>query len=136
MFNRKGQIRMLEAFLAVLVIFSASILSVKFSPSTNFDNEKLLSGLGMQVLMELDNSGNLGKLIDEGNWTAITENLEVLLPVGIAYDVIVYDDTMHRINNFTIGNGLKGRKVASVQYPCASPECHFYLVQLQLAFAE
>jgi len=137
MFDKKGQIRMLEAFLAVLVIFSASILSIKFSPATNFESEKLLSTSGMQALMELDNNGYLGKLVDERNWTAIRENLEVLLPAGISYNVSVYDDAMNQINDFAIGNGLKGQKVVSVEYPCASQSsgCRFYLVRLQLAFA-
>ena len=128
---------MLEAFLAVLVIFSASILSIKFSPATDFESEKLLSTSGMQALIELDNNGYLGKLIDERNWTAIRENLEVLLPAGVSYNVTVYDDSMHQINDFAIGNGLKGQKVVSVEYPCASQssECRVYLVRLQLAFA-
>ena len=137
MFNKKAQIRMLEAFLAVLVIFSASIIAIKFSPPTNFDNEKMLSTLGMQALIELDINGTLGKLIDERNWTAVTEDLKILLPVGVSFNVTVYDDAMHQINDFTIGNGLKGQKVVSVEYPCASQssECRFYLVRLQLAFA-
>ena len=137
MFDKKGQIRTLEAFLAVLVIFSASILSVKFSPATNFESEKLLSASGMQALIELDNNGYLGKLIDERNWTAIRENLEVLLPAGVSYNLTVYDDAMRQVNDFVIGNGLKGQNVVSVEYPCASQSSgyRFYLVRLQLAFA-
>lgn len=128
---------MLETFLAVLVIFSTSIISIKLSPTTNFESEKLLSTLGMQALIELDNNGNLGKLIDERNWTTVKESLQILLPVGVSYNITIYDDAMHRINDFIIGNGLKGQKVVSVEYACASqsPECSFYLVQLQLAFA-
>jgi len=97
-----------------------------------------LSTSGMQALVELDSDGTLGKLIDERNWIAITDNLEILLPVGVSYNVTVYDDAMNQINDSTIGNGLKGQKVVSIEYPCASQssECHFYLVRLQLAFAE
>jgi hypothetical protein len=137
MFNKKGQIRMLEAFLAVLTVFSASIISITFSPPTNFNDEKLLSTSGMQALIELDSDGTLGKLIDERNWTAIGEDLKILLPVGVSYNVTIYDDAMQQINDFTVGNGLKGQKVVSVEYPCAgqSSECHFYLVRLQLTFA-
>jgi len=129
---------MLEAFLAVLVIFSTSVISITFSPPTNFNNEKSLSTSGMQALVELDSDGTLGKLIDERNWTAITNNLKILLPVGVSYNVTVYDDVMHQINDSTVGNGLKGQKVVSIEYPCASQssECQFYLVRLQLAFAE
>jgi hypothetical protein len=137
MFNKKGQIRMLEAFLAVLTIFSASIISITFSPPTNFNDEKSLSTSGMQALIALDSDGTLGKLIDERNWTAIGENLKILLPVGVSYNVTIHDDAMQQINDFTVGNGLKGQKVVSVEYPCASQssECHFYLVRLQLTFA-
>jgi hypothetical protein len=137
MFNKKGQVRMLEAFLAVLVVFSTSIISTTFSPPTNFNDEKLLSTSGMQALTELDSDGTLGKLIDERNWTAIRENLKILLPVGVSYNLTVYDDETHQINDFTVGNGLKGQKVVSVEYPCASQssDCRLYLVRLQLAFA-
>lgn len=128
---------MLEAFLAVLTIFSASIISITFSPPTNFNDEKLLSTSGMQALIALDSDGTLGKLIDERNWTAIGENLKILLPIGVSYNVTIHDDAMQQINDFTVGNGLKGQKVVSVEYPCASQSsgCPFYLVRLQLAFA-
>jgi hypothetical protein len=138
MFDEKGQIRMLEAFLAVLVIFSASIISITFSSPTNFNDEKILSTSGMQALIELDSDGTLGKLIDERNWTAITENLKILLPAGVSYNVTVYEDATNQINNSTIGNGLRSQRVVSIEYPCVSQstECHFYLVRLQLAFVE
>lgn len=137
MFDKKGQIRMLEAFLAVLVIFSASILSITFSPTANFENRKLLAALGMQTLMKLDNDGALGELIDDRNWTAISKSLEVLLPVGVSYNVTIYDEEMRQINNATLSNGLMGRDIVSVEYPCVSQslECCFYLVRLELAFA-
>lgn len=137
MFNKKGQIRMLEAFLAVLAIFSASIISITFSPPTDFNDEKLLSTSGIQALIQLDSDGTLGKLIDERNWTAIRKSLKILLPVGVSYNVTIYNDAMNQINDSTVGNGLKGQKVVSIEYPCASQssECPFYLIRLQLAFA-
>lgn len=137
MFNKKGQVRMLEAFLAVLVLFSALLLSLRFSPPTNFDNEKMLSTLGMQTLIELDGNGTLGRLIDNRNWTVVRDYFKILLPVGVSYNLTVYDDTMNQINNSTIGNGLKGQKVVSVEYPCASQSLasDLYLIRLQLAYA-
>jgi hypothetical protein len=135
--NKKGQIIILEAFLAVLVIFSASILSIKFSPATDFESEKSLSASGMQALIELDNNGYLGKLIDERNWADVTKNLEVLLPAGVSYNLTVYDDAMNQTKEFAIGNGLKSQNVVSIEYPCASQSSmhRLYLVRLQLAFA-
>ncbi len=127
---------MIEAFLAVLVILSTSVFSITlYYPTASFDDEKLLATLGMQVLMELDNNSTLGKLIDERNWTAVRESLEILLPTGVSYNVTVYDDTMSQINDSPMSNGLKGQKIASVEYLCAShnSKVRFYLVRLQLA---
>ena len=68
--SNKGQIKTLEAFLAVIVIFSALILSTTFSPQENNDNQKSLATSGMQVLIELDVNGTLGRLINQENSTA------------------------------------------------------------------
>lgn len=127
---------MIEAFLAVLVILSASVFSITlYYPTANSDDEKMLKTLGMQVLMELDNNGTLGNFIDKSNWTAVRESLEILLPIGVSYNVTVYNDAMSQINDSTISNGLKGQKIVSVEYLCASQssEVCFYLVRLQLA---
>jgi len=135
--NNKGQIKTLEAFLAVVVMFSALIISTMFSPEANPNNQKSQATLGMQALIELDVNGTLGKLIDQQNWTSIRESLTVLLPIGVSYNLTVYDDQLHSMNNIAISNGnLVGRKVESVQYLCASQslEPQHYLLQLQLAF--
>ncbi|UCE16328.1 MAG: hypothetical protein JSV12_01555 [Candidatus Bathyarchaeota archaeon] len=96
-----------------------------------------MSTLGMQTLIELDGNGTLGRLIDNRNWTAVRDDLKILLPVGVSYNLTVYDDAMNQINNSTIGNGLKGQKVVSVEYPCASQSLtsDLYLIRLQLAYA-
>jgi hypothetical protein len=127
---------MIEAFLAVLVILSASVFSITlYYPTVSSDDEKMLKTLGMQVLMELDNNGTLGNFIDESNWTAVRESLEILLPIGVSYNVTVYDEAMSQINDSTMSNGLKGQKIVSAEYLCASQssEVRFYLVRLQLA---
>jgi hypothetical protein len=134
--NKKGQTRMIEAFLAVLVILSASVFSITlYYPTASSDDEKMLKTLGMQVLMELDNNGTLGKFIDKSNWAAVRESLEILLPIGVSYNVTVFSEEMSQINNSTVSNGLKGQNIVSVEYFCASQssEVRFYLVRLQLA---
>lgn len=134
--SKKGQIRTLEAFLAVVVIFSTLILSATFSPEANPNNQKSLATLGMQALIELDVNGTLGKLINQKNWMSIRESLTILLPIGVSYNLTVYDDQGAPINNLAISNGnLAGRKVESVQYLCASQSLgpQYYLLQLQLA---
>ena len=134
--NKKGQIRTLEAFLAVVVISSALILPITFSPEANHNTQKPLATLGMQALIELDANGTLGKLIVQENWMSIREYLTILLPIAASYNLTIYNDQGDPINNSAISNGdLAGRKVESVQYLCASQslEPQYYLLQLQLA---
>jgi len=130
--NKKGQIKTLEAFLAVVVISSALILPITFSPN----NQKSLATLGMQALIELDVNGTLGKQIAQANWMSIREYLTILLPIAVSYNLTIYNDQGDPINNSAISNGdLAGRKVESVQYLCASQslEPQYYMLQLQLA---
>lgn len=137
-FNRKGQIRTLEAFLAVILIFSALTLSIVFSSVRNVNNQEVLANLGLNALIKFDENGNLGNLIDQKNWTAIEQALNILLPLGVSYNLTIYDESMRSINNFTISNGgLGSLKVVSVQYLCASQslECNCYFLRLQLAWA-
>jgi len=137
-FNRKGQVRTLEAFLAVILIFSALTLSVVFSSVGNVNNQEVLANLGLNALIEFDEDGNLGKLIDQSNWTAIEKALNILLPLGVSYNLTIYNESMQSINNVAISNsGLGSLKVVSVQYLCASQglECRCYFLRLQLAWA-
>ena len=136
--NRKGQIKTLEAFLAVILIFSALTLSIVFSSVRNVNNQKVLETLGMNALIKFDDSGDLGNLIDQRNWTAIEQALSILLPLGVSYNLTIYNESMQSINDFTISNGgLGSLKVVSVQYLCASQslECNCYFLRLQLAWA-
>ena len=137
MFNQKGQIRMIEAFLSIAVIFSAMLISVTFPSSPNLSKQKQLASLGTQALVNLDSNGVLGNSIVQGNWTAIRQALDALLPFGISFNLTVYDEDLSPINNQTIQNtGLLGRETISVQYVCAAQaqNMQFFLLRLQLAW--
>jgi hypothetical protein len=137
-FDRKGQTRTIEALLAGLLIFSALAFSAVFPSVRNVDDQKALANLGLNALIKLDENGNLGKLIDQRNWTAIEQALDATLPLGVSYNLTVYNESMQPISDFAISNGgLGSLEAVSVQYLCASqsPECHCYLLRLQLAWA-
>jgi len=137
LFNQKGQIRMVEAFLSIAVIFSAMLISVTFPSPPNLSKQKQLASLGTQALVNLDSNGALGNFIVQGNWTAIRQALDALLPVGISFNLTVYDEDLSPINNQTIQNtGLLGRETISVQYVCATQaqNMQFFLLRLQLAW--
>lgn len=138
MLDNQGQMITVEAFLAVLLIFSAMALTTMISPASNFSDDISLESVGMQVLVAIDNDGHLGALVDERNWSALAHSLDTLLSVGVSYNLTVYDQNSQLINTIAISNGMiSDRNVVSIQYPCASPnaQSNCYLLRLQLAKA-
>ena len=138
MLNDRGQMRTVEAFLAILLLFSAVAIATSVSSPAHVDRDDTLATLGMQALISMDNDGQLGKLIDEGNWTALADALKTLLPVSISYNLTVYNENLQPMNDVAISNGIiPNQDVVSVEYPCASPssQSSYYLLRLQLASA-
>ena len=138
MLDNKGQMRTVEAFLAILLLFSALTIATLTSPASNREDNESLTAIGMQTLAAVDNDEGLGRLIDGGNWTVLGEAINMLLPVGTAYNLTVYDERMQPLNNVSISNGmLPSQDVVAVRYPCASRslQMSYYLLRLQLAIA-
>jgi len=137
MFDQRGQVRIIEAFLSIAVIFSAVLISVSFPSSPDLTKQRSLANLGTQALIELDVNGTAGNWIMQENWTAIKQSLDVLLPIGVSFNLTIYDEDLHPINNQTIQNSdLLGRETISVQHACASqnPDVKFFILRLQLAW--
>lgn len=135
--NNLGQIRVLEAFFAAAVIFGALVLSgpIYVAFHSRDDNVALYS-LGLNVLMELDREGFLGEIIVQGNWTELSNCLSLLLPLGVSYNVTVYDEDLDVVNSVSISDGsLNGKTVVSVQYLLVDrTNLDFYIIRLQLAY--
>ena len=137
--QNRGQIRIIEAFLAVLIIFSSFAVSSSLTLTQNARKSGDLASAGLQTLMALDSDGSLGKLIDDKNWTAIRGILNTALPIGVCFNLTAYDGQMNQINDVAVSNGiLSGQEVASVEYVCASrsPIFRCYLIYLQLAIVK
>jgi hypothetical protein len=136
-FDQKGQIRIIESFLAIAVVFSAVLISITFPSSSDFSKLSSLSSLGTQVLTELDNDGTLGSVILQKNWTRLTTELDILLPVGVSFNLTVLDQAGQTVNLVAIQNSnLLGPDVVSVQYVCAtrSQTVKLFVVRLQLVW--
>ncbi len=135
----RGQIRVLESLFAVAVVFSALLLVrpiyVSFS---NQDSQNTLYSIGMNVLIQLSQDGELGKLIRQRNWTEISSRLSIMLPLGVSYNFSVYNENLEIINGSAISNGdLNGRSVISIQYLLVErTQFAFYVVRLQLAWVK
>jgi len=134
----RGQIRVLDAFLASTLVFSALAFTSLLHPAVTPNKQEELGALGSNALIELDENGTLALLIDGRNWASVRESLKLLLPPGVSFNLTVFDEAERPINNSTISNGgLLDRRVMSVQYLCASqgPGSNWYLLRLQLAWA-
>ena len=135
--DKRGQIRVLEAFLATILVFSALLLTKPvYVTFDSLDDQDALYSIGLNVLMELEREGDLGKLINQRNWTEISSRLSILLPLGVSYNLTVYDGEMNIINNSSISSGdLNGRNIVSVQYLLIDrTSFNLYIVRLQLAW--
>jgi len=135
--DKRGQIRVLEAFLATAVVFSALLLTRPiYVAFDNQDDQDALYALGLNVLVQLDREGELGRLINQRNWTEISSRLSIMLPMGVSYNFTVYDEELEILNNSSISSGdLNGRNVVSIQYLIVErTDFNFYVVRLQLAW--
>jgi len=136
-FDQKGQIRIIESFLAIAVIFSAVLISFTFPSSPDFSKQKTLASLGSQALIKLDTNGTLGNLILQRDWTSLKTALDIQLPIGVSFNLTVFDEAGNAVNSEVVQNSnLLGQEVVSVQYVCATRSrlVEFFAIRLQLAW--
>ena len=136
--ENRGQIRITEAFLAVIIIFSSFTISANLTMTQNATRRDDLAAVGFQSLMKLDSDGSLNKYIDSRNWTELREAVNLVLPAGLSFNLTVYDEQMQQINADVISNGEFGSQdIAFVEYVCSSRNTNFhcYLLHLRLAVA-
>ena len=137
--QNKGQIRIIEAFLAIIIIFSSFAVSANLTVTRNITKNDDLTSVGLQALLKLDSDGSLGKYIDDANWNALRDALNLILPAGISFNLTVYDEQMLQVNTAIISNGaFSSQEIAFIEYVCASrsPVFHCYKIYLYLAVAE
>ena len=137
MLDSKGQIRIIEAFLAVSVMFSAVVFTTPMPTPPSLDRQTYLEKLGMQVLLSLDNNGTLGRLVEKEDWSGLRQTMDLALPQGVFYNMTVYDKNMQKINTQEIANTNQlGQETVMTQHLCVtqSPSVHFYTVRLLLGW--
>ena len=135
---RKGQIRILEAFFAALLIFSALFL-IPAPSTTNNRGSNSLQTIGINALLQLDSDGFLSKLIKNRDWIALRNLLWHTLPDGIWFNLTVLDSEGKQLNDVVISNGGQvSDTVFSVKYVCVASNATYsiYILHLQLARAD
>jgi hypothetical protein len=135
--DRKGMARVIEAFLAAMLLLSClTLIPAQANPrDTSGDNSNLAS-IAQNVLVSLDDEGHLAALIDNHNWGALGDCVESSLPLTVWFNLTVYDRDLNILNSYPICNGgAVSNTLTSIEYVCASPNSTFavYVLQLQLA---
>ena len=135
--DKKGQVRVIEAFFASVLLLSCLTLIPAQTPTKNSNGD--IAWKAENVLLTLDSDGHLASLVDNHNWAALGENVESALPLTTWFNLTVYDKGMNILNEFPICNGgAVSDKIVSVDYICVSQNSTFaiYVLQLQLAVVD
>ena len=136
--KNQGQVRIIETFLAVLIIFSSFAISANVTVTQNTKKHDDLASIGLQALLKLDSDGSLAKCINSEDWDTLRDALNLVLSAGIAFNLTVYNGQMQQVNTDVISNGgFSSQDIAFVEYVCASQDSnyHCYIIHLFLAVA-
>jgi hypothetical protein len=133
--DKRGQVRVIEAFLASMLVLAC--LALIPSQSTEVQRSSInLDSTAENVLLSLDSDGQLGRLIDNRDWASLDSFLESALPLTVWYNLTIYNSDGGCLNSYPICNGgAVSNQVSSITYVCASPSSTYavYVLQLQLA---
>jgi hypothetical protein len=133
--NRRGQVRVIEAFFASVLLLSSLALIPAVQRHTS-DPNTMLSSRALNVLASLDADGNLARLVDQRNWTALKSCLESALPAAVWFNITVFDENLTCLNGVLIcSGGAISDHVDAVDYLCPSTSGNYavYMLRLQLA---
>ena len=134
-----GQIRIIEAILALLIVFSAFTISSDLTATESTSKHNELASIGLQCLAAMDSTGSLTRDIDAGNWTKLQDAVAVALPSGFIFNLSVMDENLRQINSGEMSNGGLGNlEVTCVEYICVSrnSSLKFYVLRLCLVVVE
>jgi hypothetical protein len=132
--DKKGQVRIIEAFLASALLMTCLTL-IPSQPNVKGPSEDL-AATAQNVLLSLDSNGHLAVLVDNRNWTALKDSLESALPLTVWFNLTVFDKQMNILNDYPICNGgAVSDKIFSIDYVCASQNSTYttYILRLQLS---
>ncbi len=138
--DRKGMARVIEAFLASMMLLSClTLIPAQANPRDISNGNDNLAAIAQNVLVSFDGEGHLATLIDNRDWAAVRNCVESSLSLTVWFNLTVYDKDLNALNNYPICNGgAVSNTITSVEYVCASPNSTYavYVLQLQLAVVD
>jgi hypothetical protein len=133
--DNKGQIRIIEAFFAAILLLS-SLTLIPMVQEHSGDSTEILSSTAHNILMSLDSDGHLASLIGNESWINLKSCIQSSLSPMVWFNLTVFDENMTCVNDIPItsGNAVNDRIVA-VDYVCAGTGSNYavYIIRLQLA---
>ena len=133
--DKKGQIRIIEAFFASILMLS-SLTLIPMVQERSSDSTETLSSAAYNILMSLDSDGQLASLIANESWVDLKSCVQSSLSPMVWFNLTVFDETMNRINDVPVTSGTAvNDRIAAVDYVCAGTDGNYavYIVRLQLA---
>ena len=133
--DNRGQIRIIEAFFASILLLS-SLTLIPVAEKKASDSPAILSSTARNILMSLDSNGHLASLISNESWVNLKSCVQSSLAPMVWFNLTVFDENMTPINDIPITSGSAvNDKTVAVDYVCASTSSDYavYIVRLQLA---
>lgn len=119
----KGQMRVVEAIMATLIVIAAVTFLYFFAatPSSQANDTSELEKIGHNVLHDIDEQQLLARYVYNSEWTNMTAALVVSLPTNVYFNLSIYDINHHSIGHPLIQYGdqqifSSSAAVASVTY--------------------
>jgi len=121
--NSKGQMRVIEAIMAALIVVSAIVFLYTFAatPSGKTYEASELEKIGSNILHDIDEQRLLSRFVYNGEWANLTAALVVSVPNDVYFNLTVYDINGNAIGHPLIQYGnsqmfISSKAVASVTY--------------------
>ncbi|MGB9841648.1 MAG: hypothetical protein ACPLKZ_02860 [Candidatus Bathyarchaeales archaeon] len=136
--NCGGQIRVIEAFFASILLLS-SLTLIQATQSSSSDSTNTLVSMGYNVLLSLDSNGHLASLVSNKSWASLKSAVQSSLSPMVWFNLTVLDENMICINDVPICSGSAvSDKIVSVNYVCVSTSGNYavYVLRLQLALVD
>ena len=135
--DKKGQIRIIEAFFASILLLS----SLTLIPATqnNSNDSTILASTARNVLMSLDSNGYLASLVSNQSWINLKSSIQSSLSPMVWFNLTVFDENMTCINDIPICSGSAvSDRIVAVDYVCAGIGSNYavYIIRLQLALVD
>jgi hypothetical protein len=135
--DKRGQIRIIEAFFASILLLS----SLTLIPATqnNSNDSTILASTARNVLMSLDSNGYLASLVSNQSWINLKSSIQSSLSPMVWFNLTVFDENMTCVNDIPICSGSAvSDRIVAVDYVCAGIGSNYviYIIRLQLALVD